>query len=188
MFIRDNGIRETMEVVVNVGQGRVDTTERGGNDAVDHNQFFHGNDRVDTLALDFADRHHLLKTIDCLYTITHGNIGSSNIWEGRRGSTGTSRKQMIRGHREITSRFRGDGGEHRAVFVAAIRLVHHWGIDLLSLGIDRQNVITHLHLSHGLELAGCEMNHICIQGSRSRGCVIDLLIVGDVRRTTSVYV
>ena len=110
-----------MEIVVDVGQGGVNTTVRGSDNAIDYNQFFHGNDCVNTLALDLVDRYHLFTTRYGLYTITYGYLARYDHGESLdNSSTGTSRKDVVGGHLEITSRFRGDDGEGGTVVVLAV--------------------------------------------------------------------
>ena len=134
-----------MEVVVPVGQGWIDAPERGGDDAVDHNQLFQGNDRVDTLAFDFVDRHHLLTSIHCLHAVAHSHLVSSDERQGGQ-STRTGGQHVIHGHLEVATRLSSDLRKRGVLFVAAVGKVRHLGQDLFALGIDRQHAVTHLHI------------------------------------------
>ena len=156
-----------MHVVVDIGQGRVDTTVRGGNDAVDDNQLFHGNDRVDTLALDLANSYHLFTAGYGLHTITHGHLSSSNKWQGGK-STSTGRQDMIHGHLEVTTRFSRDLGKGGLFFVAAVGKVSHIRVHLFALGIDRQHTITHLHIRHSFGFPVFNGDHL--GAHEARGC------------------
>ena len=62
-----------MEVVVDVGQGGVDTAERCSNDAVDDKVFLVGHNGVDALALHGHHVHDFLGTIYGHDTVTHGH-------------------------------------------------------------------------------------------------------------------
>ena len=135
-----------MHIVVDVGQGRVDTPERGGNNAVDHNQLFHGDDRVDTLALDLADRHDLFTTIHGLHTITHSHGRSGNHWQRDRASTGTGRQDMVEGHLDITTVLRGEESKGSSLLIGTVGKVYHIGEHLFTLVVDGQHTVTHLDL------------------------------------------
>ena len=76
------GVHHTVEIVVHVGQSRVDTTKRGSDDAVDHNVFLVGHDRVDALALHGHHVHDFLDTIHRHDTITHGHGISTTYGHG----------------------------------------------------------------------------------------------------------
>ena len=138
-----------MEVVVPIGQGGVDATIRGGDDAVDHNQLFHGDDCVDTLALDLANRHHLLPTLHGLHAVAHDHHTSHDERQGGQG-TSTGRKVVVHGHLEVATRRGSDLRKSGALIVAAVRDIHHIGEDLFALGVDGQHTVTHLHIRQGL--------------------------------------